>query len=47
MAAMQALAIAPDEPWVQINLAHALLLLDRATEAKALYEHIAAIPNKL
>jgi tetratricopeptide (TPR) repeat protein len=37
MAAKQALAISPDEPWVRINLAHALPLLDRATEAKALY----------
>jgi predicted Zn-dependent protease len=44
--AKQALAIKPDEPWVRINLAHALLLLDRATEAKALYEQVAAIPNK-
>ena len=47
MAARQALAIEPDEPWVWINLAHALLLLDRATEAQALYEQVAAIPNKL
>ena len=47
MAVRRALAIAPDEPWVRINLAHALLLLDRATEAKALYEQVAAIPNKL
>jgi hypothetical protein len=45
--AWQGLAIAPDAPWVRINLAHALLLLDRATEAQALYEQIAAeIRNK-
>ena len=46
ISASQALAITPDEPWVRINLAHALLLLDRAAEAKALYEQVAAIPNK-
>jgi tetratricopeptide (TPR) repeat protein len=46
MAARQALAIAPDAPWVRINLAHALLLLDRTTEAKALYEQIGALRAK-
>ena len=46
IAARQALAITPDEPWVWINLAHAHLLLDRAAEARALYEQVAAIPNK-
>ena len=46
IAASQALAITPDEAWVRINLAHALLLLGRAAEAKALYEQVAAIPNK-
>jgi tetratricopeptide (TPR) repeat protein len=46
ISASQALAITPDEPWVRINLAHALLLLGRGTEAKALYEQVAAIPNK-
>ena len=45
-AASQALAITPDEAWVRINLAHALLLLGRAAEAKALYEQVSAIPNK-
>jgi tetratricopeptide (TPR) repeat protein len=46
MAAKQALAVTPDEPWIRINLAHALLLLGRTTEARALYERIAAMPNK-
>jgi tetratricopeptide (TPR) repeat protein len=44
--ASQALAITPEEPWVRINLAHALLLLGRAAEAKAIYVQVAAIPNK-
>jgi tetratricopeptide (TPR) repeat protein len=45
MAARQALAITPNEPWIRINLAHALLLLGRTTKARALYEQVAAIPN--
>ena len=44
--ASQALAITPDEPWVRINLAHAFLLLDRETEAQALYEQVAAARSK-
>jgi predicted Zn-dependent protease len=46
MAARQAVAITPDEPWVRINLAHAFLLLDRETEAQALYEQVAAARSK-
>ena len=36
-AADRSLSILPDEPWLYLNCAHALMFLDRAEEARAIY----------